>query len=231
MTAAVLREVRLHGMLGQKFGRVHRLAVASVGEAVEALRVVCPGFERHLMVHSEPGYHVFVDHRSLDIDDLGHPLGSKEVIRIVPVVAGSKRAGIFSVVLGAALLMIAPYAAGALFASGTALGTAAAVGVATYGASIGKALILGGVIQLLSPQRMGRDAQIAENLPSYAFNGPVNTMVEGGRVPLAYGRVICGSLVVSAGVSTDDISPPPPAPPPPPPQLPIEQPLYPEFGA
>ena len=33
----VLREVRLYCVLGKRFGRVHRLAVASASEAVRAL--------------------------------------------------------------------------------------------------------------------------------------------------------------------------------------------------
>ncbi len=42
------------------------------------------------------------------------------------------------------------------------------------------------------------------NLPSYTFNGPINTTAQGNPVPLGYGRMIVGSAVISAGITADD---------------------------
>ena len=87
-------------------------------------------------------------------------------------------------------------------------------GYAPLGAAInqlGYQMILGGVVQLLSPQRQGKTPR-DERLPSYAFDGPVNITEQGGPVPLAYGRVVIGSTVVSQGISTTEIVIPPPVP-------------------
>ena len=200
-----LRTVRLYGYLGAKFGRVHRLAVASCAEAVQALAVLLPGFERELMTSKDRGvgYACFLGKRNLSEERLCDPAGA-DVIRIAPIVQGSKRGGLFSIVLGAALFFAAPYIAGAYSAMGTAtLGQTLALGAGI--ASVGKLLMFSGVMQLLSPQQKGistRDGP--DNGASYNFNGPVNTSAQGNPVPLPYGELITGSATVSAGIYSED---------------------------
>jgi len=201
-----LRTIRLYGYLGAQFGRVHRLAVASCAEAVQALCVLLPGFERELMTSKDRGvgYACFLGRRNLADDQLCD-LAGQEDIRIAPVVQGAKRGGLFTLVLGAALFFAAPYMAGAAFASGTALGTTLAPMIATYGVSMGKLLMLSGVTQLLSPQQKGLStADGPDNGASYNFNGPVNTSAQGNPVPLLYGELIIGSASISAGIFAED---------------------------
>jgi predicted phage tail protein len=83
-------------------------------------------------------------------------------------------------------------------------------------------MILAGTAQLLSPQpaelpgltgatgARGNSFDPANNDPadnraSYIYNGAVNLTAQGNPVPLCYGRMRVGSVVVSAGVSTTDI--------------------------
>ena len=40
---------------------------------------------------------------------------------------------------------------------------------------------------------------------SYNFSGIQNTSVQGTPIPLVYGKMYVGSVVVSAGISTTDI--------------------------
>jgi predicted phage tail protein len=211
MTVEVIREVRLYGPLGRRFGRVHRLAVATPAEAAQALCAVLPGFERAFL--GAPGrpparYHVFVgrggQRETVGLERAVEPVGRTEPIRFVPVIEGAKRAGLLQVVLGAALMIAAPYAAGAIFAAGGSIGLAA--GVSTYGVLAGKMLILGGIVSLLSPQRKGGAAPAPENMPSYGFDaGPVYTTQQGLPVPIGFGRMVIGSAVISAGLATDDL--------------------------
>jgi predicted phage tail protein len=214
MTAATwdavprIREVRLYGQLGRRFGRVFRLAVATPSEAVHALRAQLQGFERAFLgADGQQAYHVYVGRgerrRTIGEEEAAAPIGQVDVIRFVPAIAGAKRAGATQTILGYVL-----------FVAGTAItaysyGTLAPVGTALQ--QMGYSMMLGGVIQLLSPQRQGKQDR-TENLPSYAFDGPVNNTEQGGPVPLRYGRVICGSTVVSQGLSTVEIYVPPPAP-------------------
>jgi predicted phage tail protein len=194
-----LRTVRLYGTLGAKFGRVHRISVATAREAVRALTVRDPAFERELMSSKDRGvtYAVFIGKRNIGQDGLGDRTGGED-IRIAPVLQGSKSAGVFQTILGAVLVVV-----GAL---GTTFG--AAVGGDAWGPAViklGAALALGGVVQMLSPTQKGVATQdSAANTPSYAFNGPVNTLAQGNPVPLLYGRMIVGSAVISGGIIAED---------------------------
>jgi predicted phage tail protein len=115
-------------------------------------------------------------------------VGATEPIRFVPVVAGAKRGGVLQVIIGIIILVAAYYGYG----NQTTV-------------QLGLSLVLGGVIQLLSPQRVGK-SQSGDTLASYAFDGPVNTTEQGGPVPVAMGRVVCGSTVVSQGLSSVQIA-------------------------
>lgn len=191
-----LREVRLYGALGRRFGRVHRMAVGSAAEAVRALCVVLDGFEAHLMRYSQPGYHVFSGRYSLAEDDLAKPAGGREVIRIVPAVVGAKRAGVLQTIGGAVLVV-----AGAAYGAYTGDWATAKVGI-----QMGAAMMIGGVVQMLSPQRKANGDDKVQNAPSYSFNGPANTDAEGGCVPVLYGQMLVGSVVISGGIRTQDIA-------------------------
>ena len=108
-------------------------------------------------------------------------------------------------------------AGGSLVAGSFVLGTAASSAIGVIGAS----LILSGTAQLLSPQpadlpgltgSTGRRDSFnpqrndpADNRSSYIYNGAVNLTAQGNPVPLCYGRMRVGSVVISAGVSTTDI--------------------------
>jgi predicted phage tail protein len=191
-----LRTIRLSGKLGARFGRVHKLAVSSPAEAVRALRVLKPGFERELMTSKDRGitYRVFIGKRNIDKDQLHYPVGDDD-IRISPVLQGAKSGGLFSTILGAVIL--AASAVGSYFAPGNPL--------SAYGFQFGAALALGGVAQMLSPQQKGLSTKDSpDNGASYNFNGPVNTTAQGNPVPVLYGKMIVGSAVISAGIYAED---------------------------
>ncbi len=183
-----LKTIRLYGKLGARFGRIHRLAVKSAAEAVKALCILRPGFEKELMTSRDRGvnYAVFLGKKNISKDELLHPAGHED-IRIAPVLQGSGRGGIFQTILGAAMIVI-----------GTWFGQ-------PWLMNMGIAMITGGVMQLISPQIKGLSAEDkADNRASYNFNGAVNTTAQGNPVPLGYGRMIIGSAVVSAGIYAMD---------------------------
>lgn len=190
----ILREVRLYGNLGKRFGRIHHLAVETTAEAVRALCVVIEGFERYVLQHSAPGYRVWAGRANLGADDLAQPVGTREVIRIVPVVEGAKRRGLGQTIVGAVLIV-----AGMVM---TAYGVPGGAQVTQAGI----AMVIGGVIQMLSPQRGADGTEQDKNGPSYSFNGAVNVDAEGGCVPVLYGEMIVGSVVISGGIRTADIA-------------------------
>lgn len=194
-----LRTIRLYGRLGARFGRRFRLAVDSAAEAVGALSAQIPGFEAWLMASKDQGvgYTVFAGTRNLAESDLAAPVG-RDDIRIAPVLVGAKRGGVFQIILGAALIIVATIATGGLAAAFAAGGMWGAT------ASIGLSMMLGGVAQMLAPMPKGGPSDRPENTPNYAFSGPINTQAQGNPVPLLYGRLIIGSAVISAGIEAKD---------------------------
>lgn len=186
-----LRTIRLSGQLGAQFGRVHRLAVSSTAEAVRALCVMLPGFNRELMSSRDRGivYACFLGKRNIGQGELTLAGGTDD-IRISPRIAGAKSGGFLQIILGVALIA-------ASFIPG--------VGVfATPLLSMGASMAIGGVLQMLVPQQSTASAADVDNGASYNFNGPVNTTAQGNPVPVLYGRMIVGSAVISAAILAQD---------------------------
>ena len=194
-----LKTIRLYGRLGAEFGRLHRLAVSSTTEAIRALCVLLPGFETRLLDSESKGvrYACFIGRRNLGEDELARPAGNED-IRIAPMPAGAKRGGLMQVVVGVALV-VASFIPGL---NAIAWGTMTLSGAM---ASMGMAMALGGLVQMLSPQQRALSVKDGPNNgASYNFNGPVNTTAQGNPVPLLYGEMIVGSSTISAGIYSED---------------------------
>ncbi|ELY4302240.1 tail assembly protein [Cronobacter turicensis] len=190
-----LTKIELGGALARQFGKTHLRAVKSVAEAVRALCCTIPGFEKFLNTSKQRGlaYHVFRGKKNLGVNELGFPV-SGDVIRIVPVVIGSKRGGIGQLIFGAVLVVVG--AVVSYFGGG-------AVGAPMM--KMGAAIMLGGVVQMLSPQMTGlASKQDADNRASYAFGGVTNTASQGYPVPLLYGKRRIGGAIISAGIYAED---------------------------
>ncbi|MGF7419784.1 tail assembly protein [Providencia rettgeri] len=193
-----LKTIRLYGQLGTLFGREHKLAINSPREAIKALSVLYEGFEQFLANAHLKGleFAVFKGKRNISEDELN--LDTSEEIRIAPVIKGSKRGGFFQTVLGIAMIGLAVWNPAFLAMSATT-NSALMLG--------GAAMAIGGVVQMLSPQPRGLSIrQDADNKPSYAFGGAVNTTAQGNPVPLLYGlgRREIGGAIISAGIYTED---------------------------
>jgi predicted phage tail protein len=181
--------VKLYGELGARYGRVYRLDVHTPAEAVHALCVQLPGLRKYFIEHGAQKFRV----RGLqeyDETDIHYPQ-STGVLKIVPLIEG---AGAFGKVLGGAALAV--------------IGAVALAYGQPWGAKVialGAALAMGGIAQMLAPRQKGTATpEKPDNEPSLAFDGAVNTMGQGGPVPLGYGRLLVGSQVVSVGFSTNN---------------------------
>ncbi len=200
------RLIRLGGQLGKKFGKTHRLVVADTREALRALCITLPGFESFMMNAHKDGvqFAFFNGPQNIGLAEFATSKGSAD-IRIMPVIAGSKNAGMFQIVIGVAALVGAFFTAGgtmALWGTQLAAGAAAVTGLTMMGAS----MVLGGVMQLMTPQpNFGMSSsQSVENKPSYAFGSPVNTTAQGYPVPVLYGEREIGGAVISAGIYAEN---------------------------
>lgn len=187
------RVVRLYGRLGLLFGRVHHFAVATPAEAIRALIANFPAFELHLLESTERGvgYVVLADKEQIGRDELQHRHGLHKAIRIAPVPTGRAK-GWGQILLGVVLV-----AAAIVFQQYELIGPIVASGLFSVGVSIA----LGGVAQLLSAQPgAGEPKEEEARKPSYIFDGAVNAVAQGHPVPVGYGEMIVGSVVVSQGI-------------------------------
>lgn len=196
----IMAKIELGGVLGKTFGRDHYRLIRTTHEATRALAATIKGFEQYMISSKRRGltYAVFRGKQNICENDLDLPV-TEDVIRIVPVIIGSKKAGFLQTILGAVLVVVG--VAISAFTSWTVAG----VGVGGALTSIGISMMAGGVIQMLSPQPSGlASKQDADNQASYAFGGVTNTAAQGNPVPLGYGRRRIGGAIVSAGIYVED---------------------------
>ncbi|HDC4492728.1 TPA: tail assembly protein [Enterobacter asburiae] len=191
----VMTRIELSGEPGKIFGKIHHRLINKVSEAGTALAKTIPGFESYMISSKSRGltFAVFKGKKNIGVDDLGFPV-TGEVIRIVPVIIGGKKAGVLQTVLGAVLV-----------AAGAVLSFTPWAAASPFLYKFGAAMMLGGVVQMLSPQPSGiASKQSAENRASYAFGGVTNTAAQGYPVPLLYGRRRIGGAIISAGIYVED---------------------------
>ncbi|ELI7924679.1 tail assembly protein [Yersinia intermedia] len=196
----VMTPIKLSGSLATRFGRNHQRVISHKKEAFRALSVTIPGFEEYLITSKMRGltFAIFVGGKNVGKEELELASGGQE-IRIVPVIIGSKKAGVFQTILGAVLVVVG--AVVGVMTSWTGVGGAVGLGMM----KVGGALMLGGVVQMLSPQVGGlASRQSPDNKPSYAFGGPVNSTAQGNPVGVLYGKRRIGGAVISAGIYAED---------------------------
>ena len=190
------RTIKLGGVLGKRFGRKYTLDINDVRDAMSALCNMKPGFEQFLRQADERGlvFAVFVDDRNIAEAELDLKDSSAGDIRIMPILQGSKQAGMFQTLLGVALIVAGMFTGGTTSALG--------MGLLATGAAVG----LGGVVQMLSPTTKANTSDRNEdgNNPSYGFGGAVTTIAQGNPYPLLYGEREIGGAVESGGIYTQD---------------------------
>ena len=199
-----LKTIRVYGRLRKFLGQPSFKAVAaSPADAMRFLLCNFPKLEKHMI---DQFYKVKMGGSDITEDSLN--LRSEDDIQIIPVAVGA--GGFFDstvgkIVTGAALIA-APYLAPAVAKIG--------IGKLTLGSiasTVGVSMAVGGVTQMLTPtppsnsgaSSMGDDDPLAQG--SYAFSGITNVSVSGIPVPIIYGEVFTGSIVISSGVDTVQI--------------------------
>jgi predicted phage tail protein len=206
----MLRKIRLYGHLAEHCGQKVFEAVART--PAEAIRFLLCNFPELRSIMGAGHYTVAVGPHTLELgqspEQLGYPLMADDDIRIIPVVTGANffRSLAF-IALGAVLIGTALATGGvSLGATGfvAAEGATTAVTLAAVGGNIGIGLALTGVAGLLSPTVPTPET---DNDPrnNFSFSGIQNVGREGVPVPVAYGEVIVGSVVVSAGLNVEEL--------------------------
>ena len=193
LNSTPIRKVKLYGKL-RRFGNEFYLSVATPAEAIRALCVQIPGFEKFLGESKKNNLEYAVFNGKQNVGECELEFQGAGDIRIAPIISGSKRNGLFQTILGAVLI------AASFFVGGPAWLAPALL-------SSGIGLAAGGAIQMLSPQPKGLDSrEPTENKPSYAFSGPVNTTAYANPIPILAGERQIGGAIISAGLYSSDIA-------------------------
>lgn len=196
----MLSKIRVYGRIAKFLKR--RVFEADVSSAAEAVRFLLANFPHLEPELSKGHYRVSVGGIDISEDELPYPAGQQE-IKIIPVVAGAGAVG--RIIAGVALIALSFVTAGATIGL---LGLAAPFAISPVLVGIGASLVLGGVAELLTPvPRLptGTDTQ-QDPRKTYSFSGIQNVSRQGVPVPVVYGESIVGSVVISAGIDTVEVS-------------------------
>jgi predicted phage tail protein len=190
----MLTKVRLDGVMGKKFGKEWELEVSSPAEALRLIEANQPGLRSWIInnMKTYDAYEVICTYEdgreeALCDDTYGAQRGNLSMIRFSPTISGASST--VKIIVGVVLIAVGYFVPGPW---------------SPYLYSIGASLILGGVIEALSPRPKAPDGSGADNGNSYYFDGPANTELQGAPVPLIYGRLLVGSHPISASVTVDE---------------------------
>mgnify|MGYP003130789708 FL=1 len=205
----MLRKLKLYGELAKFVGhKEFEIQVDSLAKAVSFLVNNFPQVEKYM---NPQYYQVKVGNYAVDKEEIHHPIGQED-IHIVPVISGAGR-GTGKILLGAALIagafMFSPMTFGSFTAKGIAAGATpfAKVGfLAKASLYLGTSLVLSGVSDMLFPLPKPQEFKSEQDPQlSFSFSGTQNTSRAGTPVPIVYGEIVTGSVVISGAVDTQQV--------------------------
>jgi len=204
----MLRKLKLYGELAEFVGhKEFEIQVDSLTKAVSFLINNFPQVEKYM---NPKYYQVKVGNYAVDEEEIHHPIGQED-IHIVPVISGAGR-GMGKVLLGAALIggtILAGGGFGALF-SETGLvfggGGKLATFAGNFAMNLGVGLTIMGVSEMLFPLPKPKEFKSEQDPQlSFSFSGTQNTSRAGTPVPIVYGEIVTGSVVISGAVDTQQV--------------------------
>ena len=194
-----LKKIKVYGKLRQFLGKSYFMAaVKSPQQAMSFLIANFEGIQKHM---NDQIYKVKMGGRVITEEYLS--MTGQGDIQIIPVATGSLPA-----VIGAGLI-------GGAGVVGTAVG--GVIGgalvtslVTTTLTTIGTSMLIGGVVDLISPQNPVPDVSSVSDIDpsirgSYSFSGIQNVSSSGVPIPIIYGAVFSGSIIISSGTDSTQV--------------------------
>tara|TARA_B000000609_G_C24182050_1_gene359547 strand:- start:995 stop:1654 length:660 start_codon:yes stop_codon:yes gene_type:complete len=217
----MLRKLKLYGELATFVGhKEFEIQVHNLPQAISFLVNNFPEVEKYM---NPKHYLVKVGNYEITENEIHDPIGQQD-IHIIPVISGAGGDTFNTILLGAALIgasfffpgagLFGTFGSGGVAAAGTALTKAQVAAGFTVGgtvgtlvgtgiSAIGAGLILQGVGNILYPTQ---DPTFEDNPQiSFNFSGTQNTARAGTPVPIVYGEIFTGSVVISGDVDTEAV--------------------------
>ncbi len=174
-----MTEIHLHGILGKKYGRLHRFAIKEPRDVVRALEANYENFSKDVkdLLKKNIVYSIVADDQWVQGDSFAKKDKVKK-IDFTPCILGSGPA-----VFGSWLAAIMFYASLAI-----------SIASAVY------AYVQAGKQQY--PEIPGAEGISSANSKSLAFSNRENITEQGNPVPLVYGRLKVGSFVIQSSIKS-----------------------------
>ena len=197
----MLRKLKLYGELAKFIGhKEFEIKVHNLSQAISFLVNNFPGVDAYM---TPKLYQVRIGNYEINENEIDYPIGQQD-IHIVPVISGA--GGGFGRFLTGALLIGASFffPGAGLFGTygigGAAAGAGIGTTIGTGLSAIGAGLLISGVSEMLFPTQT---AEFEDN-PQISFNfaGTQNTSRAGTPIPIVYGEIFTGSVVISGDVDT-----------------------------
>jgi predicted phage tail protein len=186
-----LRKIKVYGRLAELVGwHVNYADVKNMKDVYKYLVCNYPEINKHLQ---ENMYRITINNDVVKTEE-DLLVQSEGEIRIIPVVSGAWF-----------------WVAAAFFGAGaaaTAIGGAVFAAIGSVLTAIGTSMAISGVTNMLFPQQQPNIGDVNTGLSetdarvNYSFNGIQNVSRSGVCIPLIYGEVFTGSIVVSSGTDT-----------------------------
>ena len=203
----MLRKIKLYGELATFVGhKEFEVKADTLGHAVSFLVNNFEGIDKYM---NPKYYQVKVGDYAVNKEEIHHPIGQQD-IHFVPVIQGAG-GNTGKILLGAALIAVGMGAFGAFAGKAVSFGAKGiGFGKAAFGAKaafgIGAGLVLSGVSDMLFPlPAMPEFKSEQDPRISFGFSGTSNTSRAGTPVPICYGEIITGSVVISGAVDTQQV--------------------------
>ena len=204
----MLRKVKLYGDLAEFIGhKQFEVKVHSVAQAVSFLINNFPDAEAYM---ANRQYKVLVNKYEIDETEIQHPIGQQD-ISFVPVISGAG-GNVGRILTGAALIGASFLFPGAgAFGTTSFFGKAAVAGgvltkVGTAVSLIGAGMVLSGVSDMLFPVPKPKEiSNSSDPRISFGFSGIQQSSRAGTTHPIVYGEIFTGSVVISAGIDTEQV--------------------------
>lgn len=197
--------VRLHGHLEEKYGSEFRFEAKTVREVIDALQANFDDFTEEF-IKDQRAYNILVDAEAQEVEGCVVPIKTDSTIDIIPIIGGAGFLKTLGLIVIGAVLIIATAGAATMLAGGFATGLAGSLGAGLISmgvtstlavsaiSAIGWGLALAGVASLLA----GPDGPDGGGPESSSLSQVDNIIGQGMPIPVGYGRLMMGSVVLSA---------------------------------
>ena len=190
-----LKKIKVYGKLRQFLGKSYFMAaVKSPQQAMSFLIANFEGVQKHM---NDQIYKIKMCGKVITEEYLS--MSGQGDIQIIPVATGSLEFVVGTLLVG-----------GGASAVGAVVGGVAGAIVTAALTSYGTNLIVEGVVDLLSPQNPIPDTSSVSDIDprirgSYSFSGIQNVSSSGVPIPIIYGLVYSGSIIISSGTDSTTI--------------------------